>query len=94
MQSDRVYGFLAPFVPLPNDADVCKFDLPEEKKDLVHLQKYIKGQICMGMGVPEHFISPSGSATGFGERSMRLSNEYMRMSISPLKDALESLSRK
>lgn len=79
------------FVPLPNDADVCKFDLPEEKKDLVHIQKYVKGQICMGMGVPEHFISPSGTGAGFGEKSMRLSNEYMRMSISPLKEAIDSL---
>lgn len=79
------------FVPLPNDADICKFDLPEEKKDLVHIQKYIRNQICMGMGVPEHFISPSGTGAGFGEKSMRLSSEYMRMSISPLKEAINAL---
>ena len=79
------------FVPLPNDADVCNFHLPEEKKDLIHIQRYVKGQICMGMGVPENFISPSGTGAGFGEKSIRLSNEYMRMSVSPLKDAISTL---
>ena len=90
LESETI-DYVPKFIPLPNDSEVAKFDLPEEKKDLVHVQKYIKGQICMGMGVPEHFISPSGTGAGFGEKSMRLSNEYMRMSISPIKEAINLL---
>jgi hypothetical protein len=56
----------------------------------VQLQRYVKSQICMGMGVPETFISPSGSG-GQGQQALRLANEFMRLSLLPLQEALNDL---
>ena len=45
-------GFVPRFIPLPTDVDVAGFALPEEKHDLAGIQKFIKAQVCMGLGVP------------------------------------------
>jgi len=83
--------YIPRFVPLPNDTDVASFDLPQERKDLVAMQKFVKSQICMGMGVPENFMTPSTGGAGSGEKSLRLTNEFVRISLSPLKDSLKTL---
>lgn len=85
-----VDGFVPRFVPLPNDADVAKYDLPVERKDFVQLQKFCKTQICVGMGVPEACIDGqfSGSSSAL---SSKMTEEFIRVSLMPLRTSLTDL---
>jgi hypothetical protein len=43
-------GFVPRFIPLHTDVDVASFTLPEEKENLANTQKFVKSQVCMGLG--------------------------------------------
>ena len=81
-----VEGFVPRFIPLPNDADVARFDAPTERKDLVQLERFCKSQICLGMGIPETHVDGRNSMSNakFGE-------EFLRVSLMPLRSALSTL---
>lgn len=83
-------GFVPKFVPLPNDADVARYEIPPERRDFVDLKNFCKTQICVGMGVPESIIEGKfhGTATG---ATTRMTEEFIRMSLLPLKNALNAL---
>ena len=83
-------GYVPRFIPLPNDVDVAKFDLPEEKKDLGLIQKFIKGQILLGMGVPESLVQGS-SSSGTSMLAVKSMNDFMRISVSPLREGINDL---
>ena len=87
---NEVEEFVPRFIPLPNDVDVAKFDLPTERKDLVQLQKFCKTQICTGMGVPEGYIDGhmSGGGSNAATRSM---DEFVRVSLMPLRASLTKI---
>lgn len=79
------------FIPLPNDADVAKYEMPEEKHNLHEVWRHVKDQICMGMGVPESFLRASasgGSATGLALKTME---DFIRLTTSPLQQSLGDL---
>jgi hypothetical protein len=83
-------GYVPRFIPLPNDAVVASFDLPQERHDLVSLQKNIKRQVCIGMGVPEGYID--GTVTGGHSGSaMKMMDEFVRTTLTPLRDCLRRL---
>ena len=79
------------FVPLPNDADIASFGLPEERKDLVGMQKFVKNQICMGMGIPEPFISGMISSGGNSMNSMKTMEALVRCTVNPLRQCMRQM---
>jgi hypothetical protein len=83
-------GFVPRFIPLPTDVDVAGFTLPEEKKDLAGIQKFIKAQVCMGLGVPESFVQ---GAAGGGNSilALKTNDEFIRISLAPLREAVNDL---
>ena len=83
-------GFVPKFVPLPNDADVARYDIPQERRDFVDLKKICKSQICVGMGIPETSVDGKFEGVSNGLAS-RMTEEFMRVSLMPLKNALTSL---
>ena len=83
-------GFVPKFVPLPNDADVAKYELPPERRDFVDIKKICKSQICVGMGIPETSIDGKFEGASNGLAS-RMTEEFIRISIMPLKNALSNL---
>jgi hypothetical protein len=87
---EGVDGYVPRFIPLPNDADVAKMDFATERKDYVQLQKLCKMHICTGLGVPEGFID--GQSTGGNSvASARNMDEFVRISLMPLRSALSRL---
>jgi hypothetical protein len=85
-----VAGYTPRFIPLPNDADVAKFDLPIERRDLVPLQKFCKMQICTGMGVPEGYIDGQVGG-GNSVAATRTMDEFVRVSLMPLRASLSRI---
>ena len=84
-------GFVPKFVPLPNDADVARFDsIPPERRDFVDLKKICKSQICVGMGIPETSVDGKFEGVSNGLAS-RMTEEFIRVSLMPLKNALNGL---
>lgn len=83
-------GFVPRFIPLPNDVDVAGFTLPEEKHDLANMQRFIKAQVCMGLGVPESFVQ--GSSGGSNSiLALKTNDEFIRISLAPLREAVNDL---
>lgn len=83
-------GFVPKFVPLPNDVDVAKYELPPERRDFVDIKNNCKSQICVGMGIPETSIDGKFEGASNGLAS-RMTEEFIRVSIMPLKNALSNL---
>lgn len=81
-----VEGYVPRFIPLPNDADVARFDAPTERRDLVQLERFCKSQICLGMGVPETHVEGRNTAS-----NTKLGEEFLRASLMPLRTSLASL---
>jgi hypothetical protein len=85
-------GFIPRFIPLPTDVDVANFHLPEEKRDLQAIQKYVKTQVCMGLGVPESFVQGTGGGGGGNNiLAVQAMTDFVRISISPLREAINDL---
>lgn len=84
-------GYVPRFIPLPNDANVAPFVLPNERHDLVSLQRHVKKQVCTGMGVPEALIDGTNGGGRQGEHAMRLLNEFSEVTLAPLRDTMRRL---
>jgi hypothetical protein len=78
------------FIPLPNDADIAKFELPEEKSNMGAVWQHVRDQICMGMGVPESFLRAAsiGARSGMAMKSLE---DFIRLTTGPLTNSLNSL---
>jgi hypothetical protein len=86
-----VEGYVPRFVPLPADAEVATFNLANERKDYVQLQKFCKTQICTGLGVPEAYVDGSQTSGGAASAIAKNMDEIVRVSLTPLRDALGKL---
>ena len=84
-------GYVPRFIPLPNDANVAPFVLPNERHDLVSLQRHVKKKVCTGMGVPEALIDGTNGEGRQGENAMRLLNEFSEVTLAPLRDTMRRL---
>lgn len=83
-------GFVPKFVPLPNDADVARYEIPPERRDFVDLKRFCKTQICVGMGVPESAVDGKfDNRTSAGQS--KTTDEFTRVSLMPLKNSLSAL---
>lgn len=87
---EETTGYVPRFIPLPNDADVARFEMPTERKDLVQLQKFCKNQICIGMGVPEGYIDGQVGG-GNSLAATRTMDEFVRISLLPLRACLSQI---